>query len=238
MTRLHTSTRGICNWRERLAAPDGQWRRHYSALEAAASWELAAQRQSGIPEEIEVLLDHAFGIPELLFAVAEHKVPLPGWNKDSQNDLWGLVKTESGTVSLAIEAKVNEGFGDSNLEAWLKGTGSVRSRENRKARWDFLRSNLPDTQDDEYQKVAYQLLHRTASAVIEARRFGLKHAACIIQTFGNPEASFEQFSRFCEAIGLNVKRGGIEKVDFSGISLAVGWADCLFASDQQIASLP
>ena len=37
MNRMCVETRGICNWRERLAKPDRQWRRGYSAFETASS---------------------------------------------------------------------------------------------------------------------------------------------------------------------------------------------------------
>ncbi len=40
MSRLHIATRGICNWRQRLASPDRQWKRSYSAFETAVSLEL------------------------------------------------------------------------------------------------------------------------------------------------------------------------------------------------------
>jgi hypothetical protein len=57
MSRLHIATRGICNWRERLASPDRQWKREFSAFETAVSWEFAAKRQSsGLPEPIEEIL--------------------------------------------------------------------------------------------------------------------------------------------------------------------------------------
>src|SRR5262245_14877274 len=107
MSRLHIATRGIGSWRERLANPNRHWRRLRSAFETAVSWEWAARRRrpSQLPEPIERLfLASEFTEPTLLIAVAEHQVELAGRGNDSQCDVWGLVRTEQGTISLSVEA--------------------------------------------------------------------------------------------------------------------------------------
>jgi len=120
LTRTHISTRGIGSWRERLADPDRQWKRGFSAFETAVSWEIAAKRKSGIPEPIEKLfVEGTFGDPLLIFAVAEHKVELPGGSAASQCDVWAVLKTAAGMLSLTVEAKASEPFGDEILENWL-----------------------------------------------------------------------------------------------------------------------
>ena len=48
----------------------------------------------------------------LIFAVAEHKVELPGRGPASQSDVWAVVKTKTGMLSLTVEAKAEEKFGD------------------------------------------------------------------------------------------------------------------------------
>src|SRR5690349_15434086 len=111
MSRLSTATRGICSWRDRLADPNKHWKRGCSAFEAAVSWELASRTPSGLPGPLLSLIEKTYGDPQLLFAIAEHQVCLPGGNADSQNDVWGLIKTRAGTVSLSIEAKAKEPFG-------------------------------------------------------------------------------------------------------------------------------
>src|SRR4051812_43567084 len=111
MTRTHISTRGIGSWRERLADPDRQWKRCYSAFETAVSWEIASKRKSGIPGPVEKLFAReAFGEPRLIFAVAEHKVDLPGGNAASQCDVWAVLETKAGMLSLTVEAKASEPF--------------------------------------------------------------------------------------------------------------------------------
>ena len=174
MNRLCIATRGVGSWRERLANPDSQWKRGYSALETAVSWERASDGTFGLPEPVGNLLrGSAFDDPNLLFAIAEHKVPLPGGRADSQCDVWALLDTKAGMLSLSVEAKAKEPFGQGNepLAHWLAGDGSKRSREDRQKRWDYVKRHLPGPVASEYSDVAYQLLHRCAAAVIEARRF-------------------------------------------------------------------
>ena len=166
MNRICVETRGICNWRERLAKPDSQWRRGFSAFETAVSWEKASSTAAGLPESIaELFRGSAFGEATLLLAVAEHKVPLIGGLADSQCDVWAVLNTASGGLSLSVEAKANEPFGEGSesLEHWLAAGGSARSEKNRSARWKYIAENLPPLGCDAYNKVPYQLLHRCAA---------------------------------------------------------------------------
>src|SRR5688572_27401237 len=100
MSFINIPTRGLGSWRDRLAKPDRQWRRGYSAFEAAVSWELAGKhRPSGLPQQIEDwFVECGIGNPALAIAIAEHKVPLAGRGGDSQCDVWALVMTEGGLV--------------------------------------------------------------------------------------------------------------------------------------------
>jgi hypothetical protein len=207
MNRLCVETRGICNWRERLAKPDSQWKRGFSAFETAVAWEGASYNPAGLPQAIAKLFRESdFGEATLLLAVAEHKVPLIGGKADSQCDVWALLKTASGGVSLSVEAKANESFGQGNepLSDWLIAGESERSRRNRRDRWEHIRTHLPSAADDAYSPVPYQLLHRCAAGVIEAQRFGVPNAAFIVQSFKTPDCSFQAFSQFCHAVALRL----------------------------------
>jgi hypothetical protein len=144
MSRLLASTRGLCSWRDRLANPGLQWKRHCSAFETAVSWEYASHGASGLPLALENLLCvHGFSNPIVLRAVAEHQVELAGGTADSQSDVWAMINTTAGVVSMTVEAKAAEPFGDATLGAWLVAGKSERSITNRKARWDHIRANLP-----------------------------------------------------------------------------------------------
>jgi hypothetical protein len=245
MNRICIETRGICNWRERLAKPETQWRRRYSAFETAVSWETASCRPSGLPESIrELFRGTTFGEPTLLIAVAEHKVPLDGGRADSQCDVWALLDTPTGGVSLSVEAKANEAFGQGNesLKDWLVAGESERSSRNREERWKHIAEHLPHARADAYTHVPYQLLHRCAAAVIEAQRFRTPNAAFIVQSFASklgdePSPNFEAFSRFCEAVSVNAERGQMRIAAVEGIRLGIGWADCPFATDSEVAAI-
>jgi len=236
MNRLNTATRGICSWRERLANPERQWRRCFSALETAVSWESASNSTSGLPEPIGKLFrDNDYGEPILLFAIAEHKVDLPGGHAASQSDVWAIIKTSADKLSLTVEAKAQEPFGDDILEKWLVAGKTEKSKSNRKERWDYVRSYLPKT--DSFLQVRWQLLHRCAAAVIEAERFGFQHAAFVVQAFKTPDESFQDYALFCRALKISAARGSMATTSVGGISLSVGWADCELATDAELAAI-
>jgi hypothetical protein len=236
MNRLSIETRGIASWRERLASPDGQWERSFSAFETAVSWELASRSESGIPEPIEKLFRASgYGDPVLILAVAEHKVDLPPNRKAaSQSDVWAVVNTSLGMLSLTVEAKAKEAFGDAILQEWREGNGSEASKRNRISRWNYICSHLPKA--DSFDHVRYQMLHRCASAVIEAKRLGCQHAAFIVQAFQTPDASFQDYAVFCEVLKMPATRGSMATTTANGIRLGIGWADCPLASDADIAA--
>jgi hypothetical protein len=235
MSRLHISTRGLGSWRGRLASPDRQWKRRYSAFEAAVSWELASKSESGIPEPVANLFrESTYGEPVLMLAVAEHKVDLDGGTAASQCDLWAIVNTSAGMLSLAVEAKANEAFGDDVVESWLIAGKSKESLDNRKRRFDHICLHLPVS--DSFMPVRYQLLHRCAASVIEAKRFGLSHAAFVVQAFTAPEKSFQDYALFCRALNVPATRGKMATTSVDRISLSIGWVDCPFAIDGEIAA--
>jgi len=240
MTRLCVETRSICNWRERLAKPDSQWKRGYSALETAVSWENAGRQPAGLPKPIaDLFRGSIFGEATLLLAIAEHKVPLEGGLADSQCDVWALLSTTAGGVSLSVEAKANETFGQGNesLRDWLIAGESERSHQNRENRWEHVSAHLPHAAQDAYSLVPYQLLHRCAAAVIEAKRFQLPNAAFVVQAFAAPDKSFEAFGRLCHAMNVDVKRGQMQVTNVDAIRLGVAWADCPFATDAEVAGV-
>lgn len=205
-------------------------------METAVSWESASNSTSGLPEPIGKLFrDNDYGEPILMFAVAEHKVDLPGGNAASQSDVWAVVKTSAGMLSLTVEAKAQEPFGDNVLEQWLVEGKTEKSKKNREDRWDYVRSYLPET--DSFRQVRWQLLHRCAAAVIEAKRFGFQHAAFVVQAFKTSDESFQDYALFCRALKISAARGDMATTSVGGISLSVGWADCELATDEQIAAI-
>jgi hypothetical protein len=110
------------DWKRFLADPEKQWKRGYSAMAAALSWEAA----NGVPPEISKILG---GSVELLLAIPEHKVALPGGRRESQCDVFALIRVGNETMAIAVEAKVNEPFGPTVSE-WM-----VNARKGRLNAW-------------------------------------------------------------------------------------------------------
>lgn len=239
MNRLHIATRGIASWRDRLVDPEKQWKRQYSALETAVAWQGAANTASGLPPGIQSLFESGgYRDSRLVLGIAEHKVQLAGRGGDSQCDVWAIVSTSEGLLSLSVEAKAKEPFGVKNesLAKWLESNSVKSSQENRAVRWSNIKENLPALADGAYDEIPYQMLHRCAAAVIEAKRIGAKHAAFAVQAFESPESSYAEYERFCRTIGTLTGRGILNRLVLGQITLSIGWADCTMATDREIAN--
>jgi hypothetical protein len=170
----------------------------------------------------------------LAIAVAEHKVQLEGRGGDSQCDVLAIVRSGSELISLAVEAKALEKFGDQNLKDWLEAGKSERAKLNRTDRWEHLRASLPVSES--YLSVQYQLLHRCGAAIIEAKRLRLTRAACVIQSFRACPENTAAYGTFCRAIDPKWKGPGSVVSSVDGISLNIGWVDCRLATDREVAA--
>jgi hypothetical protein len=214
MSRILMPSSGPEQWSS-LVAKQSHWRTGYSARSLAHSWEAA---DGDFPPEVRALLraSETFRDAELLIAVPEHKVEMPGLGRASQTDLWLLARTESGLASIAVEGKVREPFGET-VEEWMRDGG-----DNKKARLSGICELLgipgcsPGTR--------YQLLHRTASAIIEARRFFATHAVMIVHSFSQTDQWYSDFEAFVVSLGGTPKRSTLLSIaNRSGPTLHVGW---------------
>ena len=176
MTRIYVPTRGTADWQALLAEPEKHWRVGFSAMALARCWEAA----NGLPPEIAKIFAEVHPGPELLVALPEHKVPLPGSHRgDSQSDLFALLRVGDKTFAVAIEGKVDEPF-DKPLDEWL-----VNASQGKQDRLAFICNLLGLTQPLPGD-IHYQLLHRTAAAVIEARPFKNGGAGAMWLFYTNP----------------------------------------------------
>ncbi len=55
---------------------------------------------------------------------------------------------------------------------------------------------------DSIQGIRYQLLHRTTSALLEARRFNASTALLLVHSFSQKNDGFHDYSRFAKHLGL------------------------------------
>ena len=73
--------------------------------------------------------------------------------------------------------------------------------------------------------IRYQLLHRTAAAVVEAARFKTDRAAMLVQSFSQEHRWFQDFAAFAGLFGLAPERGKpMRHILPSGRPLDLGWA--------------
>ncbi len=194
MSFIFVPTSGPGDWQTHLADPEKHWARGYSARTLAHCWESA----HGFPPEVRRVLSQnpIFSDIEPLLIFPEWKVPLPGGSRASQNDIWLLAKSKVGLISIAVEGKVEEPFGKT-LAEWRdeESPGKVQ-----RLAWliYFLKLDLsiPDS-------IRYQLLHRAASAVIEAKRFGIGHAVMLVHSFSEKSLWFDDFNAFVNLFGLS-----------------------------------
>jgi len=217
MTRIYIPSSGPDDWRQFLAEPQNQWQTGYSAKSLAYSWEEA----DGFPEEIET----ALAAPDIaalndttpLLIIPEHKVPLPGGRTKSQNDVFVLGSTESGLVSICVEGKVEESFGEP-VSKW----GPDSSAGKRK-RFDYL-VGLVELEGEDLSNIYYQLLHRTASAIIEAKRFQAATAVMLVHSFSQEHKWFPEFRDFAGKLGVEAELNKVHSCgERSGIDLYIGW---------------
>lgn len=183
---------GPGDWQRLLADPVKHWKTGFSARSFAYAWEDA----DGFPPEITNALEET-GEPDVkelrpLIVIPEHEVPLPGGRRPSQNDAWVLARNEKGLVSIAVEGKVEEPFGPT-IGEWL-GEAS----EGKNERLGYLADIMGIDEDGLGAEIRYQLMHRTASAIIEANRFHASTALMIVHSFSPAMTWFDDYAAFCE----------------------------------------
>lgn len=218
--RILVPTKCVHDWKHLLADPELHWEPEFSAMSAAYSWENA----DGLPPEIADLLQDdsspELHDAELLFAIPEYKVPLKGGHRPSQNDVFVVLSSQSGLVVMTVEAKSRENF-DKTLKQWRNDT----SEKGYKKRLGHILENiglgepLPDS-------LRYQLLHRAASAVIEAKRFHARTAIMVVQSFvsSDKENHFDDYVKFIAQYGQKTEKNHlIPLATIVGIRLFSGW---------------
>ena len=236
MTRYLIELRTLCDWQSRLGDPVEHWKRRASAMELAIQWTMASvSGGSGLPGAVEKVVAEVPGGDrcKVKLAIPELQTALDTRGKPSQTDLWVLLQTEGGFISLSVEAKANEPFGELTGK-WL----SVEKNEGRWARLRSLCSELGlDSEGEPVKGLMYQLLHRTVATLLEAREWKASAAVMLVQSFGEgsreSERSWQHFESFCTALGAESTRGRLSRATVvpGTVPLWLGWIDCECADD-------
>ena len=214
MKRILIPANSAEDWKALLADPGKQWKRGYSARTLAFCW----QEAKGFPRSVRDVFrrSEVFRDIEILVAIPEHQVPLKGGVRPSQNDIWVLARCGNQLVSIAVEGKVDEPFGPT-LKEWGTSTGKEQ-----RIRFICNELGLDDPLPDD---IRYQLLHRTASAVLEAKRFNANHAVMLVHSFSRNDQWFEDYRRFVALFGGSAMMNQVTtgRTLRSGISLSFAW---------------
>ena len=218
MSRIYIPANRPEDWRLLLAKPGKHWRTGYSAKALAYSWEEA----NGFPESVKkVFISSGIALFEnvkLLLAFPEYQVPLPGGSRPSQNDIFVLAKSNDQLISITVEGKVSEPFGQT------VGKWKEHDSKGKLCRLKYLLKKLGIEEHIPIDNIPYQLLHRTASAMIEAKKFGASNALMLVHSFSQSNECFEDYSRFLDLFNLEAKPGSLLFAKtIEGINLYLCW---------------
>jgi hypothetical protein len=219
MKRVFVPTQTGTDWQRLLAKPELHWKTGASAMTAAASWEAAAD---SLPGEVTRLLDSSqepllMG-QRLLVAIPEWQVPLPGGNTNSSTDVLAICRNSHGLCILGVEAKVLEDFGPTLAK---KRSGASAGESERMA---YLHTLLGVDRFED--AIRYQLLHRTASALLTAQEFHAAAAVMLVHAFDTPATQRGDFEGFRVAMrGTEVAPMLYKVPSFEGPALYLAWCD-------------
>lgn len=223
MPRILHFTAGTQDWQALLADPQKHWRTGFSARTLAHCWEAA----DGLPPEVQAVFasskEPLLGDFVPIIAVPEFKVPLPGGDRPSQNDIFLLGRSKAGPVSVMVEGKVSESFGPTIAE-WRKEASKGKDE-----RLSFLLRTLglstaPDA-------ARYQLFHRAASAVLEGERYRAVAAVMIVHSFSQERACWPDYQTFLQLFDVRAGVGAIQRLPGAQrVPLFAAWVsgDCNF----------
>lgn len=198
---FYVPTNSVNDWRCRLAQPEKHWAIGRSAMMLACCWEEAV----GFPPEVDHLMEtipFVDGPVQFLAGFPEHKTPLPGGRRSSQSDILVLAAVNTGLLVIAVEGKVDEGF-DKPVTAWLGPDPSPGKR----LRLRFLVQKLGLTEES-VADLPYQLLHRTAAAVIEADRFRAT-PMMMVHSWGAGDDGFDEYAQLLALLGAEAQVGRV-----------------------------
>ncbi|PLR95747.1 hypothetical protein CVD19_13505 [Bacillus sp. T33-2] len=116
---------------------------------------------------------------------------------------------------------MNEPFGE-KAGVWIGKTPS----DGKRIRLNTL-LNMLNLKEEDTLQVRYQLLHRTASAIIEAKKVNAKNALMLVLPFNQEGKWFEDYASFVELFNLTRLKGAVVGPFLvSGGNLYFGWVTC------------
>lgn len=194
------------------------WRAGRSAKALADAW----FRAGDIPRAVRNVLMQSdyLGRAEFLDGWLERETDLrDSRGSPSQTDLLALLGVENELAVLGVEAKVDESFGPI-VSKWLSNdTGGKTHRLQRLC-------TLFKVRPEEVAGLRYQLLHRTAAVILEARRFRSGLAIMTVHSFCPNATGLTDCTAFFDLIGMPglARDGLVGPRKFGDVLLWAGWA--------------
>jgi len=193
------------------------WKQGRSAKAVADSWFAA----NDLPPRVRAVLEQApeFRGAELIDAWLERSTDLgDGRGTPSQTDLLAVLGVGDELAVMGVEAKVTESFGPL-VSDWL-GEGGVGKEDRLQRLCDLLGFDRSDVGD-----LRYQLFHRTAATILEARRYRAGKAIMLVHSFCGEATGLADYLAFFERMGVSGtgrdRMGG--SVRAGGLQLWTGW---------------
>ena len=137
-------------------------------------------------------------------------------------------------ASLALEAKSGEPL-DKPVAQWLADASPASRKPQRLAALKGLLGIV----DQDVGAIRYQLLHRAASALLEAQRFRTPTAVMLVQAFNRQadEGSWKDFQAFATLLGGQPVEGVLVCASVrTGVPLYLGWVNSQAAGEAMLAA--
>jgi hypothetical protein len=198
-----------------LAKQELHWRAGYSAQELAVAW---SNSRNDFPTVVRAVLKTApeYAQAELVDGFFEREVELGSPGRNSQTDLMVIAGLDAELGIIAVEGKVEESFAELVTD-WNSTPGKQRRLEGLCETLGLGAAQVGG--------IRYQLLHRTASAIYEAKRYRCRHALMLVHSFSPTHRWFEDFAAFSRAMCLPIQQPDLcssAKV-CEGVSLRLAW---------------
>jgi hypothetical protein len=222
-SHFYIPSTGPGDWRCLLEKPNLHWKTGRSAKALAYCWEESKNFPSSVEKVFRKSKFSIFQDTKILLAFPEYKVPLPGGTTSSTNDIFILARGNNQLIAITVEGKVSEPF-DKPVSEWKADTGRGKPR-----RLQYLCEVL-QLDVKQVDQIYYQLLHRTASAIIEANEFKANNALMLVHSFGHgdkQESNFVEYCRFLKLFGITQAKVDsiVHSRRIDGINLYFGWVE-------------
>lgn len=176
----------ITNW-EMWTRPkkDYQWAPERSAIELARAW--FRQPHVSPPKEFVQLLYSSDRLKDLqlLRGIPEHVTSLPERGEGRNHDLWLLGRTDQEQITICIEAKADEPFGNETVFEYSLSANKRRmsGKPTRVPERIAKLLAIVPAPGNQWDNVRYQLLTAICGTAIQAKRDGSTLALFVVHEF-------------------------------------------------------